>query len=52
VGAELFQAEGQMDRQRDRLDKLIVAFRSFSNAPMQAKLSLYRLGQAPRFSGV
>jgi hypothetical protein len=51
VGAELFEVEGQMDRQRDRHDKLIVAFRSFSNAPIQAKLSLYRLGQAPRVSG-
>ena len=31
VGAELFRADGQTDRQTDM--KLIVAFRSFANAP-------------------
>jgi len=51
VGAELFHPEGQTDCQRDGHDKLIVALRSSSNAPIQAKLSLYRPGQAPRVSG-
>jgi hypothetical protein len=32
LGAELFHAEGQMDRRMDRT-KLIVAFRNFANAP-------------------
>ena len=51
VGAELFHAERQTDGERDRHDKLIVAFRSFSSAAVQAKLSLYRPGQVPGVSG-
>jgi hypothetical protein len=50
VGAELFQADGQTDRQTDRqpaermeMTKLIFAFRNFSNAPKK-HLLLFRDG--------
>jgi hypothetical protein len=37
VGAELFHADGQTDGQTD-MTKLIVAFRSFPNAPRKTNL--------------
>jgi hypothetical protein len=38
VGAELFRADGQTDRQTD-MTKLIVVFRNFSNAPKNNQIS-------------
>jgi hypothetical protein len=37
VGGELFHADGQTDRQMDRYDELIVAFRILANAPKKRK---------------
>ena len=40
MGAELFHANGQTDRQTD-MTKLIVAFSSFTNAPKTHMCNLY-----------
>jgi hypothetical protein len=40
MGAELFRAGGQMDRQTD-IRKLIIGFRYFANAPKKWKV-LYK----------
>jgi hypothetical protein len=37
VGAKLFHADGQTDRQTD-MTKLIVAFRNFANAPKSYRI--------------
>jgi hypothetical protein len=37
VGAEVFHADGQKDRQTDTTE-LIVTFRNFANAPKRAQL--------------
>jgi hypothetical protein len=41
VGAELFRADGQTDRQTD-MTKRIVAFRNFANAPEDEYFILFK----------
>jgi hypothetical protein len=40
VGAELFHADGRMDRRTTDMTNLIFAFRNFANAPKNAYVNL------------